>query len=98
MGFGVPFYGFLYYNLISDVFQNHDNQANITHAEEISYMQKVSPLTYTRAAPDGVGGFGGEGNYWVPVSNSSKTKNPYPRAFFILIFRYTRRKRIAPRF
>jgi len=62
----------MYHNLISDVFQNHDNQANITHAEEIKYMQKVSPLTYTRAAPDGVGGFGGEGNYWVPVSNVSK--------------------------
>lgn len=31
-------------------------------------MKKASRFTYTRAAPSGVGGFGGEGNYWVPVS------------------------------
>ena len=48
--------------------QNHDNQANVTHTQEIEYMKKVSRFTYTRAAPSGVGGFGGEGNYWVPVS------------------------------
>ncbi|KAG5647074.1 hypothetical protein DXG03_001444 [Asterophora parasitica] len=35
---------------------NHDNQANITHAEEIQREQKVAPLSYTRAAPNGVGG------------------------------------------
>ncbi len=50
-------------------------------------MQKVSPLTYTRAAPDGVGGFGGEGNYWVPVSDSpTTTKNPYLAHCFYFIF------------
>ncbi|RDB18404.1 putative inactive purple acid phosphatase 16 [Hypsizygus marmoreus] len=46
---------------------NHDNQANITHAEEILREQKVSPLSYTRMSPPGVGGQGGQGNYWVPI-------------------------------
>jgi len=32
-------------------------------------MNKVSSFSYTRSAPKGVGGFGGEGNYWVPVSS-----------------------------
>ncbi|KAG6897490.1 hypothetical protein C0992_001095 [Termitomyces sp. T32_za158] len=48
-------------------FQNHDNQANISHTEEILREQKVAPLSYTRLAPAGVGGDGGPGNYWVPV-------------------------------
>jgi len=48
--------------------QNHDNQANITHTEEIEREQKVAPLSYTRKAPNGVGGTEGPGNYWVPVS------------------------------
>ncbi|KAG6834961.1 hypothetical protein H0H93_006076 [Arthromyces matolae] len=46
---------------------NHDNQANISHVEEILREQKVAPLSYTRMAPSGVGGAGGPGNYWVPV-------------------------------
>ncbi|KAI3615490.1 calcineurin-like phosphoesterase [Moniliophthora roreri] len=45
---------------------NHDNSHNITHMEEIEREQKVAPLSYTRAAPEGVGGTGGPGNYWVP--------------------------------
>ncbi|KIM42428.1 hypothetical protein M413DRAFT_18672 [Hebeloma cylindrosporum] len=47
---------------------NHDNQVNITHAEEIQREQEVSPFSYTRAAPQGVGGDLGPGNYWVPRS------------------------------
>lgn len=47
--------------------QNHDNQVNITHAEEITREQKVAPLSYTRSAPSGIGGEEGPGNYWVPV-------------------------------
>lgn len=50
--------------------QNHDNQVNITHAEEIIREQKVAPLSYTRSAPPGVGGEEGPGNYWVPVRNN----------------------------
>ncbi|KAF8068003.1 Metallo-dependent phosphatase-like protein, partial [Lyophyllum atratum] len=50
---------------------NHDNQANITHAGEILREQKVAPLSYTRMAPSGVGGRGGPGNYWVPVSHAA---------------------------
>jgi len=46
---------------------NHDNQANITHVEEILREQEVAPLSYTRMAPRGVGGTGGPGNYWVPI-------------------------------
>ena len=48
--------------------QNHDNDVNITHVEEIRREQLISPLSYTRLAPPGVGGQGGEGNYWVPVN------------------------------
>ena len=47
--------------------QNHDNQRNISHVEEIQREQKLAPLSYTRMAPSGVGGDGGPGNYWVPV-------------------------------
>ncbi|PPR03650.1 hypothetical protein CVT24_007764 [Panaeolus cyanescens] len=46
---------------------NHDNQPNITHLEETQREQLVAPLSYTRVAPNGVGGAGGPGNYWVPV-------------------------------
>jgi hypothetical protein len=31
-------------------------------------LNEASPFSYTRLAPKHVGGFGGEGNYWVPVS------------------------------
>ncbi|KAJ7245920.1 Metallo-dependent phosphatase-like protein [Mycena haematopus] len=47
---------------------NHDNQVNITHLQEIQREQEIAPsLCYTRAAPLGVGGVGGPGNYWVPI-------------------------------
>ncbi|KIM42443.1 hypothetical protein M413DRAFT_444859 [Hebeloma cylindrosporum] len=55
---------------------NHDNQANITHAEEITREQKVSRYSYTRAAPRGVGGNLGPGNYWVPIFRNSKDTAP----------------------
>lgn len=47
--------------------RNHDNQINITHAQEIAHEQRVAPRSYTRSAPPGVGGDQGPGNYWVPV-------------------------------
>ncbi|KAJ8073392.1 hypothetical protein PM082_011667 [Marasmius tenuissimus] len=46
---------------------NHDNNPNITHLEEIEREQEITPLSYTRAGPPGIGGEGGPGNYWVPV-------------------------------
>ncbi|KAF9041456.1 Metallo-dependent phosphatase-like protein [Panaeolus papilionaceus] len=55
---------------------NHDNQANITHFEEIVREQKVAPLSYTRAAPKGVGGAGGPGNYWVPIYRNIRDMSP----------------------
>ncbi|KAF4607507.1 hypothetical protein EYR38_001579 [Pleurotus pulmonarius] len=55
---------------------NHDNQANITHLEEIQRELRVAPMSYTRTAPKGVGGAGGEGNYWVPVYYSIHDKAP----------------------
>ncbi|KAF9041448.1 Metallo-dependent phosphatase [Panaeolus papilionaceus] len=55
---------------------NHDNQPNITHLEEIQREQLVAPLSYTRAAPNGVGGTGGPGNYWVPVYRNSNDESP----------------------
>lgn len=48
--------------------KNHDNEPNITHVAEILREQAVAPLSYTRMSPNGVGGEGGPGNYWVPVS------------------------------
>ncbi|KIM42442.1 hypothetical protein M413DRAFT_444857 [Hebeloma cylindrosporum] len=55
---------------------NHDNQPNITHAEEIKREQKVSRFSYTRSAPKGVGGDFGPGNYWVPIYRNNKDKAP----------------------
>jgi hypothetical protein len=55
---------------------NHDNQKNITHLKEIRREQEVSPLSYTRAAPPGVGGEGGEGNYWVPIYERESDQAP----------------------
>jgi DNA repair exonuclease SbcCD nuclease subunit len=49
---------------------NHDNHKNISHLDEILREGEVagaSGLSYTRRAPAGIGGEGGEGNYWVPV-------------------------------
>ncbi|KAK7034650.1 hypothetical protein VNI00_012292 [Paramarasmius palmivorus] len=48
---------------------NHDNNPNITHLEEIEREQKVAPLSYTRAAPEGIGGAGGPGGF-SPGANS----------------------------
>ena len=66
----------MYSVIFEDVSQNHDNQVNITHLEEIQRELQVSPLSYTRAAPPGIGGEAGPGNYWVPVG------------YFISIFVY----------
>jgi len=55
---------------------NHDNQKNITHLEEIQHEQLVSPLSYTRVAPPGIGGDGGEGTYWVPVYEKAADLTP----------------------
>jgi len=52
---------------LTKALQNHDNQANITHIEEIRRELEVAPLSYTRTAPSGIGGFEGPGTYWVPV-------------------------------
>ena len=38
---------------------------------EIQRETLVAPNSYTRLAPNGVGGEGGPGNYWVPVSTPS---------------------------
>ncbi|KAG6327332.1 hypothetical protein ID866_11757 [Astraeus odoratus] len=55
---------------------NHDNQVNITHIEEIMRETSISPLSYTRSAPPGVGGVGGPGNYWVPVYQKATDVSP----------------------
>jgi len=60
----------------SSVHGNHDNQANITHLEEIIREQEIAPLSYTRVAPPWVGGEGGPGNYWVPVYETSTALTP----------------------
>ncbi|KAF8877186.1 hypothetical protein BD779DRAFT_1558538 [Infundibulicybe gibba] len=49
---------------------NHDNQANITHLEEIMREQQVAPLS--------VGGVGGPGNYWVPPIATVATTDRAP--------------------
>ncbi|KZP11437.1 Metallo-dependent phosphatase [Athelia psychrophila] len=64
---GVPF---------SSSFGNHDNQKNISHREEILREQSISPLSYTRLAPEHIGGQGGEGNYWVPIYENAKDLRP----------------------
>ncbi|KAF8157071.1 Metallo-dependent phosphatase-like protein [Crassisporium funariophilum] len=55
---------------------NHDNQANITHLAEILREQKVAPMSYTRLAPNGVGGTEGPGNYWVPIYSKAQDRAP----------------------
>ncbi|KAF8526589.1 Metallo-dependent phosphatase, partial [Hysterangium stoloniferum] len=62
---------------------NHDNNVNITHLAEIEREQLVAPLSYTRAAPHGVGGEGGPGNYWVPIY---KTKSDAAPALILWFF------------
>ena len=37
-------------------FQKYDNQAHITHLEELKRELQVAPNTYTRSAPLGIGG------------------------------------------
>ncbi|RPD65266.1 Metallo-dependent phosphatase [Lentinus tigrinus ALCF2SS1-7] len=56
---------------------NHDNEPNITHAEEIKRELQVAPLSYTRAAPAWADGEGyGPGTYWVPVYTKASDRNP----------------------
>ncbi|KIY48716.1 Metallo-dependent phosphatase, partial [Fistulina hepatica ATCC 64428] len=55
----------------SSTYGNHDNEINITHAEEMARERLVAPLSYTRPGPKGVGGIGGPANYWVPFTSSS---------------------------
>lgn len=57
----------------SSTYGNHDNQANISHLAELERENKIAPLSYTRRAPKGVGGIGGEANYWVPVYADQKS-------------------------
>jgi hypothetical protein len=56
----------------SCTYGNHDNQANISHLAEMEREVKVAPLSYSRRSPLGVGGVGGEANYWVPVYADKK--------------------------
>jgi len=60
----------------SSTYGNHDNHRNITHLEEIRREQQVSPLSYSHAAPPGVGGEGGEGTYWVPIYSKATDHAP----------------------
>ncbi|CDO73906.1 hypothetical protein BN946_scf185016.g63 [Trametes cinnabarina] len=56
---------------------NHDNEPNITHAEEIRRELQVAPLSYTRAAPAWADGGGyGPGTYWVPIYTRVTDRNP----------------------
>ncbi|KAI0718345.1 Metallo-dependent phosphatase [Cerioporus squamosus] len=56
---------------------NHDNEPNITHAEEIRRELRVAPLSYTRAAPAWADGQGyGPGTYWVPVYSKASDHSP----------------------
>ncbi|KAJ6567948.1 Metallo-dependent phosphatase-like protein [Mycena vulgaris] len=55
---------------------NHDNHVNITHLDEILREQRIAPLSYTRAAPRGVGGLQGPGNYWVPIYATASDAAP----------------------
>ncbi|TFK83619.1 Metallo-dependent phosphatase [Polyporus arcularius HHB13444] len=56
---------------------NHDNEPNITHAEEIRRELRVAPLSYTRAAPAWADGQGyGPGTYWVPVYKKASDHSP----------------------
>ena len=55
--------------------QNHDSDINITRAGEIAREIAISPWSYTRFSPPGVGGTGGPGNYWVPVYEETTGKS-----------------------
>ncbi|KAI6096160.1 Metallo-dependent phosphatase [Pisolithus croceorrhizus] len=60
----------------SSTYGNHDNQVNITHIEEIERETSITPFSYTRRSPPGVGGVGGPGNYWVPVYEKEMDMSP----------------------
>ncbi|KAG2340703.1 Metallo-dependent phosphatase [Suillus weaverae] len=60
----------------SSTYGNHDNQRNITHLEEIRREQLDSPLSYTRTAPPGIGGEGGDCTYWVPIYEKATDLTP----------------------
>ena len=77
--------------------QNHDNQVNITHLEEIEREQRIAPLSYTRTAPAGVGGTEGPGNYWVPVRGYLR-KILFKHKLDCHLFRFTDASGIAPPF
>ncbi|KDQ08899.1 hypothetical protein BOTBODRAFT_59103 [Botryobasidium botryosum FD-172 SS1] len=60
----------------SSTYGNHDNQVNITHLAELEQELKIAPTSYTRRSPPGVGGPGGEANYWVPIYAKSTDAAP----------------------
>ncbi|KAH8116220.1 Metallo-dependent phosphatase [Phellopilus nigrolimitatus] len=60
----------------SSTYGNHDNEANITHLEEIKRELLVAPRSYTRVAPPGIGGEEGPGTYWVPVYTKESDSAP----------------------
>lgn len=70
---GVSRMWFVIVELNESVPQNHDNQVNITHLEEIQRELRYAPLSYTRIAPADISGGGkyGPGTYWVPVREIS---------------------------
>ncbi|KAN0094668.1 Metallo-dependent phosphatase-like protein [Tylopilus felleus] len=55
---------------------NHDSDINITRTEEMVREIAISPLSYTRFSPPGVGGEGGPANYWVPVFAKATDQTP----------------------
>lgn len=55
-------------------FGNHDNQAPISHRDQIEYIQKIAPLAYTMKCAGRCGGKGGEANYYVPVWECGRGK------------------------
>ncbi|KAI6096073.1 Metallo-dependent phosphatase [Pisolithus croceorrhizus] len=60
----------------SSTYGNHDNQVNVTHIEEIERETSITPFSYTRRSPPGVGGVGGPGNYWVPIYEKETDLSP----------------------
>ncbi|KAF9510289.1 hypothetical protein BS47DRAFT_1348214 [Hydnum rufescens UP504] len=60
----------------SSTYGNHDNRPNISHLAEMEREVKLAPLSYSRRAPPGVGGIGGEANYWVPVYADKSARSP----------------------
>jgi hypothetical protein len=61
----------------SSTYGNHDNQANISHLDELLREQQVAKCcSWTRRSPIGVGGQGGEGNYWVPIWENEEATSP----------------------